>query len=225
MLSPKRDLTCCLSASAKDCHFIVIMIDAHFIPTQCMWGYGERRSMQRISFQSKHAKTWESMHGCPSATVKNGWYTKHANLLPSHLLLRSSCASGLLAFCLWEPEETCKDTLGQRNRREWGPDKTRLLGFYSEAAVLPVSLLFASLSYTATAYPAPWNLIRGIQHWGLVGSNPKWELGRIPRNRALPAIFPQFRYNRHQMKDKIMSRTVLRVGNGSIHFCERWNQK
>ena len=51
---------------------------------------------------------------------------------------------------------------------------------------------------------------------------PKLELGRIPRNRALPPL--HFPFNRHQMKDKIMTRTVLRVGNGSIHFWERWNQ-
>ena len=41
------------------------------------------------------------------------------------LLLRSKCASGLLTFCLaWKPEDSCKDTLGVRNRREWGTDKT-----------------------------------------------------------------------------------------------------
>ena len=135
----------------------------------------------------------ENMQRCGKQAIMGDRQNMRPSFLPQ-LLLRSKCASGLLTSCLaWEPEETCKDTLGVRNRREWGRDKTCapssflaftqkqlglqspcflphmrprrsmqgewgrcktcLLGFYSEAAVPPVPLLFAPLSYT-TAYPA-----------------------------------------------------------------------
>ena len=66
-----------------------------------------------------------------------GVQAKHVSLLPSWLLLRSSFASKFIAFCFWKPEETCEDAPWWW---EWGKDKS----FYSEAVVLPVSLLFAA---------------------------------------------------------------------------------
>ena len=69
-----------------------------------------------------------------------GVQAKHASLLPSWLLLRSSFASNFIAFCFWKPEETWRDAPW---RWEWGKDKS----FYSEAVVLPVSLLFAAVTW------------------------------------------------------------------------------
>ena len=103
-----------------------------------MGGYGKIRSMQRIGFRRKHAKTWENMHGYPSQeqTIMGDRQNMRPSFLPQ-LLLRSKCASGLLTFCLaWEPEDSCKDTLDVRNRREWGRDKT--------CALLPSWLLLRS---------------------------------------------------------------------------------
>ena len=99
----------------------------------------------------KHATNWFQKKTCKDMG-KQAIMGDRQNMRPSflpQLLLRSKCASGLLTFCLaWEPEDSCKDTLDVRNRREWG-DRQNMLpsflpGFYSEAVGLPVSLLFTS---------------------------------------------------------------------------------
>ena len=99
--------------------------------------------------QSCRKKIIKSLSKSCNDTLGINWYpghkkqlgmgvqAKHVSHLPSWLLLRSSCASSFIAFCFWKPEETCKDAPWWW---EWAKDKS----FYSEAVVLPVSLLFAA---------------------------------------------------------------------------------
>ena len=75
----------------------------------------------------KHATNWFQKNTCKDVgnqAIMGDRQNMRPSFLPQ-LLLRSKCASGLLTFCLaWEPEDSCKDTLDVRNRREWGTDKT-----------------------------------------------------------------------------------------------------
>ena len=75
----------------------------------------------------KHATNWFQKNTCKDVgnqAIMGDRQNMRPSFLPQ-LLLRSKCASGLLTSCLaWEPEDSCKDTLDVRNRREWGTDKT-----------------------------------------------------------------------------------------------------
>ena len=80
----------------------------------------------RLWKNKKHATNWFQKKTCKDVgnqAIMGDRQNMRPSFLPQ-LLLRSKCASGLLTSCLaWEPEDSCKDTLGVRNRREWGKDK------------------------------------------------------------------------------------------------------
>ena len=144
----------------------------------------------------------------------------------------SFLASAKKQLCLWSPSFLPFGTRRNMQGYPWPKKQART----EDSQSMPPPFFLLAFTRKQLCFQSPCFLPGTQLHSdGVSGSvksdhqrhsalGPCWvpiqNRNRVEFSEIEPCLPPllQFLYNRHQMKDKIVTRTVLRMGNGSIHF-------